>query len=359
MTEDQLTNALAPFDAFSASLAEFKKRYDDVQYDMDDPTQNKQARSDQRAIGGVIAELDRTHKKIKSPLLEQVNLVDGCRKEIKDDLLGVQLKIKTQIADHEAKLQAEIDRVQELVDSLRMPEHIGAPGQAPTPSEVQEVIDRVEDVMVTEQLFGDRHDEARTLQDATLAELFVMLTAAEKREADEAELERHRKEQTEREQYDRDEKLKADAKADAERDAQERLAAAEKSRQEAEAKAARDKADATKRAQAAKEKAKRDAAAAKAKAEADKVAAVEAERQRAADAKAEADALAERARAEEEARKADAEHITAVNELAAAAFNTLVEQAKAESGSEMVELHGSYLVEMIAAGKIPNVTLNY
>ena len=93
------------FRQFGKNLSEYKALYEGIVYDLTVPEQDKQARSDKLAIGKVIAQLDTVHKDIKAPLKERVDLLDGERKRIKDQLLTLQDGIKSQISDHEAALK--------------------------------------------------------------------------------------------------------------------------------------------------------------------------------------------------------------------------------------------------------------
>lgn len=113
-----LIQQIVEFNDFETQLAELKSKYDGVIYDLSVPEQEKQARSDKLSVEKVIAELDRSHKKIKAPLAEKVSLIDGERKRIKDDLLGVQEKIKSQIQQHEDKIQAHADMLEIKVDDI-------------------------------------------------------------------------------------------------------------------------------------------------------------------------------------------------------------------------------------------------
>ena len=112
-------NAVVELDPFDRQLQEFRRRYDGVVYDLDDPKQNKQARSDRHTIGKVVAELDRRHKAVKEPLLEATRLLDGRRKNIKDGLLAIQGSVKRQIDAHEAIERDRIAALNARVESIR------------------------------------------------------------------------------------------------------------------------------------------------------------------------------------------------------------------------------------------------
>src|SRR3990167_280480 len=110
---------IVEFDEFAGKLAEFRQRYDGVVYDLAVPEQEKQARSDRYAIGKVVSALDAKHKELKEPLKRQTDLIDGERKRIKDDLLSIQDRIKSQIETHEAKIAAHEEELQARVEFIR------------------------------------------------------------------------------------------------------------------------------------------------------------------------------------------------------------------------------------------------
>lgn len=188
---------------------------------------------------------------------------------------------------------------------------------------------------------------------ATTNTLKRMYDEAVKREAEIAELERLRAEQTAREQKERDDRIaaeaaeraRAEAEAKAKREAEEAAAKAEAERQRVE----REKAEAIARAEkaeadrkAAAEKAERDAKEAAEAAERNRLAAIEAERKRVADEKARIDA-------ETAKREADKKHRAKINNEALAALVLL--------GVE-TEL-GKVVISAIARGEVPHVKVNY
>lgn len=218
---------------------------------------------------------------------------------------------------------------------------------------------------------------ARDTIDIELVRARRFLAAAEKREAEAAELERLRAEEAERQRIQ------------AEKDRQEREAriaaeAAERAKQEAEARAAQEAAEAERRAEAERQKIIREArereeaaaererkakaaaelaeqnrkeAAARAeqeriaaeqKAERDRQAAVEAERKRAAD---EAAAL----RAEEERRAANQAHRKLINREALADIMVVLGQFYGEPDEKC----GIAIVTAIAKGEIKHVSIRY
>lgn len=331
IVENEATTAIVEFSQFESDLAEYKAKYDGVVYDFTDKKQEKRARSDRLAIGKTISKLDSVHKDIKAPLLEQVKLLDGERKRIKDALTDVQDGIKQQIAEHEAKMQAIEDallaRVQELVEFAIFP-------AAPTSAEIAERIHALSAIEVDET-FSHRESDAEQAKGATLEKLATMLVDTKKQEAQQAENDRLKAELAAKEQQERDERIAREAAAESERKAQ----AAELREQQAKADAEIAKVAAAKAAEDAAERVK------------------EAE-QRAADAQAQAQADAERRQQEEAqrlaeeqaAREADKEHRQSVNR---AALDALVGLAG------LTEEQGKAVVIAIANGLIPSVRINY
>lgn len=329
---ETINTQIAEFSEFESKLAEYKGRYAGVVYDLAKPDQEKQAKSDRLAIGKVISKLDATHKKVKAPLKERVDLLDGERKRIKDQLLEIQDSIKDQIAEHESKIQAEKDVLLRKASVFRDLREFEFP---PTAAQVQDRIDKINATEIDDS-YGDMKAFAALNKMESLQILEPMLVG-----------------------------LKAQAEADAKAE-QEKKDAEENARQEREAKIAKDAAEKAKTdAAAAVEKAEREAIEAKAKAERDaKDAAERADREKAeAVAKAEREAqakadLLERNRmlaiandkAEQEKREANKRHLAKVNNAAADALTKHAGLTKDQAQSVVVA---------IAKKSIPAVSINY
>ncbi|MCW8960162.1 MAG: hypothetical protein OQK29_01280 [Ignavibacteriaceae bacterium] len=288
----QIEKQLSEFKPFEADLAEFKKRYDGVVYDLTDSKQEKQARSDQYAIGKVVGNLDRKHKEIKAPLAELVKMVDGKRKEIKDDLQSIQGKIKSQIQQHEAKMAEHEEMLKAKFEKIKSLS-VFADFIEPASEQIKMALDEAESITIDDS-YEHYKDESNIELEKQISQLKTMLDKAKKRESEAAELEKLRKEAAEREEREREERIKAEA-AEAARIESERKAAAEIAKIEAE-----------------KQQAIIDAENAKREAERQAELAVIQERQR---AEREAEKAAEKAKAEQEAidkKKAQKAHISKV-----------------------------------------------
>ena len=308
-------NQIIEFCEFEAKMQEFKRQYDGVVYDLAVPEQEKKARSDRYTIGKVISALDERHKEIKAPLKEKVDLIDGERKRIKDELLDVQGKIKSQIDAHEAKIQAHQETLSAKVEALRLNmdnlTSISANGLATLRDNlINTVID---------ETYEDHKDEAEFVRSESVGKLDVIIAARVKYEADQVELEKLRKESVARSQAERDEKIRKEASERAQREAEEKakreIEAAQRKQYEAE--------QAAKRAeQEARDKMERE--------------------QREATAKGLAKILADEVRRSKQKHRDKIEN-EVIQSLIACGF----------------EDHAEKILSVLKDGKIKNVTINY
>lgn len=327
---------VAEFNPFETKMLAFKQQYDGVVYDLDDADQEKQARSDRYAIGKVISALDNKHKELKAPLKAQVDLIDGERKRIKDELLNVQGKIKSQIEEHERKIQEHAEMLQSKVESIRaMCLFEGA--IAPISSVIEKRLDEVKAINVDDS-YEHRKADATLAQVETVKILEELLADRVKYEEEQAELERLRKEAAERERQEREERIRKEAAENAKREA-EQAAQAERERIE------KEKRDAEAAAQRQIEEAKRK------QEEAEKAAerAAEEERRRIEDEQRKAAEEAERARKAEEAKKAKQAHRAKIHGQAKQSF---MDNGFSESDAGKI-------VTLIKDGLIENVQINY
>lgn len=352
-----MENQIVEFNEFDTQLAEFKSTYDNVVYDLTDPVQEKSARSDRLSIGKVISRLDSTHKALKAPLKAKTDLIDAERKRIKDDLLGVQGKIKSQIADHERKIQEHAEKLQIMVDDITV-WSLFYDDVSRSSESIQLRIDKVKSVVVDDS-YEHRKADAALAQIDALKILEPMLDDALKQEAEQMELERLREEQRQREQAEREEKIRADAEMKARHEAEQE---AEKIKQQAAiAEEARKKRERELQEEIEAEKTRVIAEKAKAKADAEELArAVEIETRKAVERAAqeererlEAEAnekvrLEAEAKAKEEAKKSKQAHRAKVHKAAKTSLLNHFDDATA-----------TQIVTLIKDGEIANVLIQY
>jgi hypothetical protein len=283
-------------------------------------------------------------------------LIDASRRRIKDTLEKWHDEVRAPLTEWEAAEERRVEKHREAIDNL-----INA-GQPPAdmPSAMLriglEAVDAVEIGPICEEFIG----EYASAKDVARDRLTAAIAAAEKREAEAAELARLRQETAEREARERDERIAREA-AECARQEAERKASEEIARREAAACAEKEAIEA--KARAEREEAARREREAVLKAEEERPAAARREielrrqaedaqrRAREAELRARAEVLAEAKRRADEAaaREADREHRATINNLAAAAF---VEAGFSEDDARAV-------VTLIASRSIPNVTISY
>ena len=279
------------------------------------------------------AELDRQGKALTDAQRKEINAVNAGRKIGEERLAALRDEIRKPVTDWEAAEEARTERHKRALDVFDL-NRADANSAA---DQVRNVRDDIE-AMTTGPEWDEFQPIAEAKKAAALAHYRSILTAAEEREAERAELARLRAQAEERARRDA---YQADVKAEAERQAQakyeadllaaekaeaDRIAAEQAAKRKAECQAQieRDKAEAAERAQkkaeelaarAAKEAAERHALElAEAKARED--ASSQRERDRiAAEFKAEADARAK--------READQAHRTRIRNEIAAGLKTL------------------------------------
>lgn len=222
-------NQIIEFDEFETKLQEFKNQYDDVVYDLTVPEQEKKARSDKYTIGKIVSALDSKHKELKAPLKARTDLIDGRRKEIKDKLLEVQGKIKSQINAHEKVIEEHAEKLQSMVDAILAHVDLDSTGSGI-------IKDRLESInhIVIDDTYEDRKADATLAQVETIKELETMLSDRIKYEKEQAELENLRKEKEERERAEREEQIRKDAEEKAKHDAEAKIEEANRQKEKAE-----------------------------------------------------------------------------------------------------------------------------
>ncbi len=331
---------IAEFSEFESSLAEFKQRYEGAVYDLSDPAQEKQARSDKHAIGKVVSKLDATHKTAKAPLKEKVDLLDGERKRIKDQLLSIQDGIKNQIATREAEIEArheELNAKVEAISALSIFE-----GLYPDSALIGERLEAAKAAAINES-FDEYEADAALAKSKAIESLENLLAETKAREEEQKELARLRAEEEARKIKEREEQIAREATEAAEKEAaakieKERIAkeAAEQATKDAAEKAERDKAEAAERAEREQQEA---------------VARVQEEAKREAE-RVEQERLAsiEKERIAAETREANKKHCERINN---AAVSALIDQC------DISDDLAKDVITLIAKGSVPAVSIKY
>ena len=346
---------LAVYDPFRSMIAEMKETNSKTAFDYADSKGNKEARSYIYKLRQSKTAIEEARKKEKAASLEYGRKVDAQAKELTseiDGMINVHLKPLQEIEEKETQRVATIkSNIQWFVIRQQCAGH--------SSDELKKSL-----AEIALKMHGDDYaeftEQAVAERDKAVEAHKLEIPVAEKREADQAELERLRKETAERDQRDREEKLKAEA---AEKAREEERLAAEKRVEELRLKAEADQRekDAALEAErkAAEESLKKEREAAEAREQELRLAAENATKEKeAAERRAAEAADNERKRAEEEQAQKLAKQKKREEDEAHKA--KIKDDIKAFLLSdEIEELVADYIVAALVAGKIPHVTINY
>lgn len=329
---------ITQYDPLKAKVAELVAANRSTTFQYEDPKGNKLARSHVFQLRAVRGEIERTRVAAKADALKYGRDVDAVAKDLEksvDDMIRVHQEPLDEIEARETQRKADL---KVRVDGIVMARVV----TGMTAAAISETLVKVKAITT---------DDMQEFQAAADRELLATIKALEEahvsathREAEAAELARLRAETAAREQQAREEKIRADAeqkerdRAQAQREKEIAQAAADQARRDATAKAEADRVE--------REAREAVAAAEKARVDAELAAAREVAR-----VKAEAEAK-EAARAKAEADKAAAEQRASENKKRRAKIHA--EVADAIRGMTAEEI-----VEAIADGKVPRVTLTY
>lgn len=289
--------------------------------------------------------IDNIGKELVADLKQLPKTIDAERKRWRDQLDEWRDEARGPLNDWEAKEEARINGHKAAIEAMqRMSETL----EDEASGVIASTITHLEAKQIGPE-WEEYEAEAHRVKAASLATLKASLERRQKYEADQAELERMRKEAAEREQKEREERIAREAEDRARREA-EQAAQAEReaaARREQEAKEAAERRE--REHQEAIAKAKRDAELAEQRAkeeyerkERERIA----EQQRQEQAKLDAE---RREREEIERRQADKEHRRRINQAAM--------QVMVDGG--MPEQCAMDAIKLIAQGKVPGVTINY
>lgn len=256
--------------------------------------------------------LDDAGKAYAAELKAKVKGIDGNRRTLRESLDQMRDEIRKPVDDWEAKEKERTDEISSNINQL-----VFAGQSEGTSHALGKILATVKDTEITEADFGDRQGDAAIQKDIAVSNLERAIEVAKKTEDDAKELTRLRQQTAEQEAQQRLRDAEDAARKEAEEVAQARVDQAEK-----------EASDALEAAERAKEEAAE---------------AIETARK-------ETEAKELRIKEEADARAADVEHRRKVNK---AAVDALVEWGS------MFEGQARDVVTLIAAGRIPNVTINY
>lgn len=331
---EEACTTIAEYSPTARALAELRTKYADAVFDVSTGkgmTVAKEARAELREHR---VSLEKERVRIKAPALERCRQIDSEAKRITAELESLEQPVNEQIKGEEdrkalekaAKERAERERVEAInarfaeIRSLPLA-CTGQPSDAIT-RQIAEA-EEIDPASFPDDMQAAAQYEKRLAITAMRAALDRQMTAEEER----AELERLRTQQAEvreREEAVARAELAAAEKAASEQRQRDQATREEEIRKEATAQAELDKADAVRQAWALAAK-------------------------QAADAEAVRQTEAAKIQAEQERREADRAHTDAVNRIATDALIT----------GGLIEGQAKQVVALIAAGKVPAVSIAY
>ena len=327
-------------DAMAGLVASIKKEATELVKDLD--VNKSKDRKEMASVAYKVARskttIDDAGKDFAAKLKQQVKVIDGRRKEARDQLDSLRDEVRAPLDRWEENEQARID--EHTSDIERIAERGKYASTAWQYADIEDLTACLDTVLAFNMDdFEEFEERATEVRDRALTEIHKAIESRKAHDAEQAELEQFRKEKAEREAKEAEERHKREQ---AEREEQIRKDAADKARRDAEEaqKQAREKLEeeqnARKRAEElaaqAEENAKRAAEQARHEAE---------EKQR-----REAEAAAEEVRK----REANTQHKGRVNRAASEAI---------EAAGNVSPATAKKIVKAIVAGKVPGVRIEY
>ena len=321
-----------------ALLADIRKQASSLVPDLSTKKGRDEIASVAYAVTRTKTYLDGIGKDLTDKYKEIPKKIDANRKIIRDTLDALRDEVRAPLTAYE---EAEANRVAELQQRLNRITELGnLPANSPgaTAEQLTAWLSELEGTVIDDS-WQERKTEAGVAKEAAILKVKQALSSRQEYEAQQAELERLRQEQAKRDQEERERQIAEQARQqEADRQLQERAASQRReleAQQQAE-QARRDAELAEQRRVEAEANAKRQAEEAAARA-------AEQERQRIA-------AQQQAAQEEADRRAADIEHRRTINASAVTAI-----MLAADVDPEQARL----VVEAIARGKIPNVSISY
>lgn len=215
--------AVAEYSRVEAGLAELRKKYENVVFDLTTTKGDKEARSARKELVTTRTTLEALRKEHKAPLLAKAKLLDDEAKRITAEIVKLEKPIDDQIRADEARReserlareQAERERQARARDLLARIQRSIVEVAGASSEKIRAKIDEVSAVTISAEEFGDFADLALSTRDQVRANLEVLFTSALDAERRAEEL--RRQEEELRRQREELEAQRAAAEAEARR----------------------------------------------------------------------------------------------------------------------------------------------
>lgn len=197
MTDDVKLDARKPYEDLRAQLKQAAEENAALEFDYNDPVENKEARSHVYGLRRLKGDIDRKRKELKKEALEYGRAVDAAAKELTgwvEEMIDVHQKPLDEVEQAEKKRKEKHEENLALFD---IPDtgHLGA---TQTPDEIQDAIDDIEEIEVDES-WEEYEAQAAEKKLKALRGLKEAKAKSEERVAKEKELEELRRKEAERE----------------------------------------------------------------------------------------------------------------------------------------------------------------
>lgn len=337
----QPENALVLFKdgtGVEAMLADIRKQASSLVPDLATAKGRKEIASVAYAVAQTKTYLDGIGKALTDEYKEIPKKIDATRKQIRDELDKLKDEVRAPLTAYEEAEAARVAALQQRLNRIAELGNLPANSPGTTAEQLSTWLTELEGTAI-DDTWQEKQTEAGVAKEAAILKVTQALEARKQYEAEQAELERLRQEQAKRDQAERERQIAEQARQqEADRQLQERAESQRREQQakEREEQARRDAEEAQRKQIEAEANAQRQAEEAAARA-------AEQERQR-----IEAQQKAEQEEADR--RAADIEHRRSINAAAVTAI-----MLAADVDPEQARL----VVEAIARGKIPNVSISY
>lgn len=184
-----------------AALAELKRKYGGVIYDVKKPGDMEAAKAAHDEIRGYRVDLEKLRVELKAPILEKGRQIDGEAKRITAELEKLEKPIHAQIKAEEDRIEAEkaerirleTERMERIQTKLQQLRDVPLKALNQPTATVQRLIDEVTAEVVDEATYKEFLPMAQMAKQASLMALATALAQAQQRDADAAELAELRK----------------------------------------------------------------------------------------------------------------------------------------------------------------------
>ncbi len=212
--------------------------------------------------------LDMLGKDLIEKAQREVNAVNTERKNMRDRLDALKIKVRKPLTDYEEKKKARDKEIEDKIDLIiGLGSNVNFNGIHYTSAQLQENLDSLKAFSVSVDTFGERTNEAAEEKDHAIAKVEMFIKNRIEKEKQDAELKKERIEKKQQEQKEHEERIRKEAEEKAKREAEEKRLADIKAVEET---AEREKQKLI-REQKEKEQAERDRKEAKEKAERERI----------------------------------------------------------------------------------------